>query len=83
LCVPSAPGAEQAVAAERLDRGDFVIQKRQNDFSIYQRDTFEPPTERQAVGRHTSMPRRCDADLYDALLLTLYQDALPVAEIHL
>ncbi len=42
--------AEQGVAAERLDRGDFAIQKRYDAFPIYRRDTFQPPAERQAVG---------------------------------
>jgi hypothetical protein len=43
--------AQQGVAAERLDRGDFAMQKLYNVFSIYQRDPFQPPAEHQPVRR--------------------------------
>jgi hypothetical protein len=42
--------AQHGVAAERLDRGDFGIQKRYKFIPLYQGDTFQPPAERQAVG---------------------------------
>ena len=45
------PAAEHGVAAERLDRGDFGIQKHYNVVPIYQCGTFQPPAERQTVIR--------------------------------
>jgi hypothetical protein len=43
--------AQHGVAAERLDRGDFAIQKQKKAVSIYQCGSFQPPAERQPVGR--------------------------------
>jgi hypothetical protein len=42
--------AEHGVAAERLDRGDFAMQKRYNVVLLYQRDTSSRPLNAKPLG---------------------------------
>jgi hypothetical protein len=41
--------AQHGAGADRLDRGDFGIQKQETGFPIYQYHIFQPAAQRQAV----------------------------------
>ena len=49
-----AVAAQHGVAAERLDRGVFGIQKQNKAIPIYERDTFQPPAEYHTLGPHVA-----------------------------
>jgi hypothetical protein len=49
--------AEQGVAAERLDRSDFVMQKRYNVVPLYQRDTSSRPLNARPLDGGPSKPQ--------------------------